>query len=255
MGAAALAVAVAGIVVVSSSSGEAPAAGGKTSQRGPAEGGAAPETAAALPRAGAPGRAETDGRRAPMVTAGLDGAGSGAPTGDPGGAARESAAEEPGTEKTGTGAASERKKPAGAGEADAGKPGTREPGGGKSEKAEKREKGGSAEEVEAAGRSKHTDTRAVAYFQRSKAAKRVKDIRMVGGYLRIYTDLPESADNSKQAIELCETGLDYLAEEVGEDAPVVFVQAEFGENGNPVLANVLGPDDSTCRVTYPKPGR
>ncbi|GGK85351.1 hypothetical protein Ppa06_44890 [Planomonospora parontospora subsp. parontospora] len=261
MGAAALAVAVAGIVVVSSSSGEAPAAGGKTSQRGPADGGAAPETAVALPQAGVPrtappGPVGADGRRTPMVAAGLDGAGSGAPAGDPGGAAREPAAEEPGTEKPGTGEAPERKDPAVAGEADAGKPGSREPGGdgnGKPEKKSKKAaKGG---EAEAAGRSKHTDAGAVAYFQRSKAAKRVKDIRMVGGYLRIYTDLPESADNSKQAIELCETGLDYLAEEIGEDDPVVFVQAEFGENGNPVLANVLGPDDSTCRVTYPRPGR
>ncbi|MBG0824414.1 hypothetical protein HS048_27275 [Planomonospora sp. ID91781] len=258
VGAAALAVAVAGIVVVSSSSGEAPAAGGKTSQRGPADGGAAPETAVALPQAGVPraapsGPAGADGRRTPMVTAGLDGAGSGAPAGDPGGAAREPAAGEPGAEKPGTGEASERKDPAVAGEADAGKPETREPGGGKP--AKKSEKAAKVEEAEAAGRSKHTDTGAVAYFQRSKAAKRVKDIRMVGGYLRIYTDLPESADNSKQALELCETGLDYLAEEVGEDDPVVFVQAEFGENGNPVLANVLGPDDSTCRVTYPRPGR
>jgi hypothetical protein len=208
---AALAVAVAGIVVVSSSSGEAPATDGKISEGVPPKGGAAPETVAALPQAGAPqaapsGPAGTDGRRAPLVTAGLDG--SGAPTGNPGGGS--------------------------------GKPA---------------EKGGAAQEVKAAGRSKHTDTRAVAYFQRSKAAKRVKDIRMVGRYLRIYTDLPESADNSKQAIELCETGLDYLAEEVGEDDPVVFVQAEFGENGNPVLANVLGSDDSTCRVTHPEPGR
>ncbi|WP_449066427.1 hypothetical protein, partial [Planomonospora algeriensis] len=177
----------------------------------------------------------------PMVTAELDGAGSSAPTGDPGGAARRPAAGKTGAERAGTGGD------------EAGKPetrGSRDDGGGKPAG-----KAGKAQEVKAAGRSKHTDTRAVAYFQRSKAAQRVKDIRMVGGYLRIYTDLPESADNSKQAIELCETGLDYLAEEVGEDAPVVFVQAEFGENGNPILANVLGPDDSTCRVTHPEPGR
>ncbi|MEV4530598.1 hypothetical protein [Streptosporangium sp. NPDC049304] len=108
-------------------------------------------------------------------------------------------------------------------------------------------------EAEASGPSKHTDKKAVAYFESRKATKRVKDIRMVGGYLRIYTDLPESASNSKQAIKLCEAGVDYLVGELGVPSPVVFVQAEFGENGNPVLANVLGPDDPDCRLTYPSP--
>lgn len=108
-------------------------------------------------------------------------------------------------------------------------------------------------ETEASGPSKHTDKKAVAYFESRKVTKRVKDIRMVGGYLRIYTDLPETADNSKQAIKLCEAGVDYLVGELGMPSPVVFVQAEFGENGNPVLANVLGPDDSDCRLTYPSP--
>ncbi|WP_326829740.1 hypothetical protein OIE13_06495 [Streptosporangium sp. NBC_01810] len=110
-------------------------------------------------------------------------------------------------------------------------------------------------EAEASGPSKHTDKKALAYFESRKVTKRVRDIRMVGGYLRIYTDLPESADNSKQAIKLCEAGVDYLVGELGVPDPVVFVQAEFGENGNPVLANVLGPDDSDCRVTYPEPRR
>ncbi|GAA3415273.1 hypothetical protein [Streptosporangium vulgare] len=110
-----------------------------------------------------------------------------------------------------------------------------------------------ARETEASGPSKHTDKKAVAYFESRKVTKRVKDIRMVGGYLRIYTDLPETADNSKQAIKLCEAGVDYLVGELGMPSPVVFVQAEFGENGNPVLANVLGPDDSDCRLTYPSP--
>ncbi|MBG0830851.1 hypothetical protein HS041_24125 [Planomonospora sp. ID67723] len=122
--------------------------------------------------------------------------------------------------------------------------------GGEREKAEKQPE----REARAEGPSKHTDPEAVAYFRQSKAANRVKDIRMVGGYLRIYTDMPESADNSRQALELCETGRDYLVEELGVDDPVIFVQAEFGENGNPILANVLGPDDSTCRVTHPEPG-
>jgi len=112
----------------------------------------------------------------------------------------------------------------------------------------------SAEE-KASGPSKYTDTKAEAYFRSrwsDKTAKRVKDIRTEGGYLRIYTNLPENADNSKTAITLCKRGLEYLAER-GEANPVVFVQSRFGENGNPVLANVLGPDDDDCRVTYPKP--
>ncbi|MEV7006286.1 hypothetical protein [Streptosporangium sp. NPDC051022] len=107
--------------------------------------------------------------------------------------------------------------------------------------------------VKATGLSKHTDKKALAYFVEHKATKRLKDIRMVGGYLRIYTDLPESASNSKQALKLCETGRDYLVGELGEPKPVVFVQAKFGENGNPVLANILGPNDSDCRLTYPEP--
>ncbi|MBP2705648.1 hypothetical protein JOL79_17685 [Microbispora sp. RL4-1S] len=107
----------------------------------------------------------------------------------------------------------------------------------------------------AAGPSKFTDEEAAAYFSsrwRDHAAKRVRDIRTTGHYLRIYTNLPDDADNSKDAITLCRRGLEYLTER-GEANPVVFVQAKFGENGNPVLANVLGPDDSDCRVTYPKP--
>ncbi|SIR27010.1 hypothetical protein SAMN05421833_107168 [Microbispora rosea] len=112
-----------------------------------------------------------------------------------------------------------------------------------------------AAEEKASGPSKYTDTTAQAYFRSrwsDKTAKRVKDIRSEGGYLRIYTNLPENADNSKTAITLCKRGLEYLAER-GEANPVVFVQSRFGENGNPVLANVLGPDDDDCRVTYPEP--
>ncbi|NRQ31026.1 hypothetical protein HII36_04145 [Nonomuraea sp. NN258] len=107
------------------------------------------------------------------------------------------------------------------------------------------------------GPSPHTDRKAADYFRATwgagdKANKRLKDIRTVGGYLRIYTDLPETADNSWQAIKLCERGVAYLRG-MGVANPVVFVQAEFGENGNPVLANILGPSDKNCRVTYPAP--
>ncbi|WP_443151193.1 hypothetical protein [Nonomuraea sp. KM88] len=108
------------------------------------------------------------------------------------------------------------------------------------------------------GPSRHTDREAAEFFRTrwgagDKALKRLKDIRTVGGYLRIYTDLPESAGNSATALTLCERGLDYLRAR-GVARPVVFVQAEFGENGNPVLANILGPSDTSCRVTHPAPG-
>ncbi|MFI7132500.1 hypothetical protein ACIBQ1_42960 [Nonomuraea sp. NPDC050153] len=117
---------------------------------------------------------------------------------------------------------------------------------------------GEAEGYKANGPSRHTDQQAAEFFRvrwgpDDKALKRLKDIRTVGGYLRIYTDLPESAGNSSQAITLCERGLAYLRAR-GVVNPVVFVQAEFGENGNPVLANILGPSDTSCRVTHPEPG-
>ncbi|GAA3687686.1 hypothetical protein GCM10022224_061140 [Nonomuraea antimicrobica] len=116
---------------------------------------------------------------------------------------------------------------------------------------------GDGADYRADGPSRHTDQRAARYFLThwgpdDKAMKRLKDIRTVGGYLRIYTDLPESADNSLTAITLCERGLVYLHSR-GVANPVVFVQAEFGENGNPVLANILGPADRSCRVTHPAP--
>ncbi|WP_188187268.1 hypothetical protein [Nonomuraea sp. SYSU D8015] len=108
------------------------------------------------------------------------------------------------------------------------------------------------------GPSSHTDRQAAEYFRAhwgpdDKAMKRLKDIRTVGGYLRIYTDLPPSAYNSRHAITLCKRGLEYLRA-AGVTRPVVFVQARFGENGNPVLANILGPSDRSCSVTHPDPG-
>ncbi|GAA3025072.1 hypothetical protein [Streptosporangium longisporum] len=135
---------------------------------------------------------------------------------------------------------------------DAGNAGKKESAADRAKADRKRQK---AREMKASGPSRHTDKGAVAYFKGHKASKRVKDVRMVGGYLRIYTDLPETADNSKQAVTLCEAGVDYLVGELGTPSPVVFVQAEFGENGNPVLANMLGPDDPDCRLTYPKQGK
>ncbi|AQZ60312.1 unnamed protein product [[Actinomadura] parvosata subsp. kistnae] len=116
---------------------------------------------------------------------------------------------------------------------------------------------GDGDDYRADGPSRHTDQQAAEYFRTNwglddKALKHLKDVRSVGGYLRIYTDLPETADNSLTAIILCERGYAYLRSR-GVEEPVVFVQAEFGENGNPVLANILGPADKSCRVTSPAP--
>ncbi|MFG2073430.1 hypothetical protein [Nonomuraea maritima] len=102
---------------------------------------------------------------------------------------------------------------------------------------------------------RHTDRQAADYFHASwgvgdKALRRMKDIRTVGGYLRIYTDLPDSAHDSSTAITLCERGLAYLRAR-GVAEPVVFVHARTGGNGNPVLANILGDSDRTCRVSRP----
>jgi hypothetical protein len=116
---------------------------------------------------------------------------------------------------------------------------------------------GEGSDYKANGPSRHTDRQAAEYFRThwgpdDKAMKRLKDIRTVGGYLRIYTDLPDSAGNSRTAMTLCKRGLEYLRAN-GVAHPIVFVQAEFGENGNPVLANILGPSDTNCRITYPEP--
>ncbi|MEU9884298.1 hypothetical protein [Sphaerisporangium sp. NPDC051011] len=109
----------------------------------------------------------------------------------------------------------------------------------------------------ASGPSRHTDGKAISYFRQrwadDKAVKRITDIRTTGKYLRIYTDLPQSAHNSKSALDLCKRGMEYLLQEVGDQSPVVFVQAKYGQNGNPVLANIAGPDDTSCRLSAPSP--
>ncbi|MEU6791790.1 hypothetical protein ABZ907_08845 [Nonomuraea wenchangensis] len=107
------------------------------------------------------------------------------------------------------------------------------------------------------GPSSHTDHRAMDYFRAhwspaDRAQSRVTDIRSVGGYLRIYTNLPESARNSRTAVVLCERGMDYLRA-AGATRRVVFVHARLGGNGNPVLANILGPSDRSCTLTHPAP--
>ncbi len=103
--------------------------------------------------------------------------------------------------------------------------------------------------------SKYSDKEALAYFDErwdDSTHRHITDIRTTGTYLRIYTDLPETSDNSPASLRLCERGMQYLAE-LGVKKRVVFVQARTGGNGNPVLANVLGGKDDDCRVTYPKP--
>ncbi|MDR8415006.1 hypothetical protein MTP10_40540 [Nonomuraea sp. 3-1Str] len=117
---------------------------------------------------------------------------------------------------------------------------------------------GAAGATAAAGTSRDAELTAVEYFRArwgsgDGAMRHVRDVRTIGGYLRIYTDLPESAANSADALTLCRRGLEYLRRD-GAAHPVVFVQARFGENGNPVLANILGPADTSCRVTHPDPG-
>ncbi|MGW5163139.1 hypothetical protein ACWEPN_47335, partial [Nonomuraea wenchangensis] len=107
------------------------------------------------------------------------------------------------------------------------------------------------------GPSSHTDHRAMDYFRAhwspaDRAQSRVTDIRSIGGYLRIYTNLPESARNSRTAVVLCERGMDYLRA-AGAARRVVFVHARLGGNGNPVLANILGPSDRSCTLTHPAP--
>ena len=119
---------------------------------------------------------------------------------------------------------------------------------------------GSATPTPRPGYSKYTDVAALEYFldrwgAKDAAMKKVTDIRTVGGYLRIYTSMKETAVNSKHAVRLCERGRDYLAKERGVRHPVVFVHARTGINGNPVLANDLGQSDKDCRLTTPRPGR
>jgi len=104
------------------------------------------------------------------------------------------------------------------------------------------------------------DGEVLAYFRQrwgkgDAAMKKVKDIRILGGYLRVYTKLPDTAVNSKHAVKLCERARDYLAKERGVRHPVVFVHAKAGLNGHPVLANDLGKGDRDCRLTTPRPGR
>ena len=88
---------------------------------------------------------------------------------------------------------------------------------------------------------------ALSYFQGKDAgvAGHVKDVRWSGQFLRVYTDYPETADNSRPALELCQWTWDYLA---SQNAPgPVFVQGTSVDNGAVVLAKKLDERNS-CRV-------
>jgi len=88
---------------------------------------------------------------------------------------------------------------------------------------------------------------ALTYFQTKDqgVAGHVKDVRWSGQFLRVYTDYPETADNSKEALELCQWTWDYLA---AHNAPgPLFVQGTSSDNGAVVLAKKLSASDS-CRV-------
>jgi hypothetical protein len=80
-----------------------------------------------------------------------------------------------------------------------------------------------------------------------KITGHVKEVVQSGDFLRVYTDLPEGDENSKQAISLCEWTTEYLRNLRGEKAPVVFVHAKTTGNGNVVLANKQGEKDD-CAV-------
>jgi hypothetical protein len=78
-------------------------------------------------------------------------------------------------------------------------------------------------------------------------AKHVREVVQSGDFLRVYTDLTEGQENSDQAISLCEWTTEYLKDQRGERAPVVFVHAKTSGNGNVVLANKQGDKDD-CEV-------
>jgi hypothetical protein len=88
---------------------------------------------------------------------------------------------------------------------------------------------------------------ALTYFQSKDqgVAGHVKDVRWSGQFLRVYTDYPETADNSKAALELCQWTWDYLSSH-GSPGPL-FVQGTSSDNGAVVLAKKLDAKDS-CRV-------
>jgi hypothetical protein len=87
---------------------------------------------------------------------------------------------------------------------------------------------------------------ALAFIRRHDLAGAAHVRRLVwsGPMLRVYTDLPESAANSRTAVALCRAAAAYL--ESHGRSPGVFVHAGR-HDGYPVLANKLNTRDG-CRL-------
>jgi hypothetical protein len=75
-------------------------------------------------------------------------------------------------------------------------------------------------------------------------ATHVRRIVWSGPMLRVYTDLPKSAANSRTAIALCRAAASYLASQ--DRNPDVFVHAR-SRDGYQVLANKMNARDD-CRL-------
>lgn len=79
-----------------------------------------------------------------------------------------------------------------------------------------------------------------------KIVGHVTEIKRSGLFLRVYTDLGESDENSKPAVSLCEWATQYLRDG-GEKEPRVFVHGKSNDNGSVVLANKQSDEDD-CEV-------
>jgi hypothetical protein len=90
------------------------------------------------------------------------------------------------------------------------------------------------------------DQVALAYLRDAdrRGAAHVKKVIWTPPILRVYTDLPGSAANSRTALLLCATGAAFL--DARGRAPIVFVHARE-RDGYPVVANKMDEDDD-CRL-------
>ncbi|WP_067457938.1 hypothetical protein [Actinomadura macra] len=91
---------------------------------------------------------------------------------------------------------------------------------------------------------------AMPYFETKdpdrKIVGHVTEVRRSGQFIRVYTDLGESDENSKPALSLCEWTTQFL-KDGGEDEPRVFVHGKSSDNGSVVLANKQSDKDD-CEV-------
>jgi len=79
-----------------------------------------------------------------------------------------------------------------------------------------------------------------------KIVGHVTDVRRSGQFLRVYTDLGESDENSKPALSLCEWTTQFLRDG-GDKEPRVFIHGKSSDNGSVVLANKQSDKDD-CEV-------